>query len=40
MEKQGKEQFIKQNEGTPTFGIGHLELIISPIVSNVDPHGI
>ena len=36
MKKQGKKQFLKQNEGSPTFGIGHCKLSISPIVSNGD----
>ena len=31
---KGKKQFIRQNERTPTFSIGHRELIISLIVSN------
>ena len=40
MERQGKKQFIKQNEGTPIFSTGHCELIISSTESNGDPHGL
>ena len=43
MEEDGKTRgklFIKQNEGTSTFGIGHCGLIIFPIVYNGDPHGL
>ena len=43
MEEDGKtreKQFIKQNEGTSSFGIGQCELIIFIIVYNGDPHGL
>ena len=38
--KPKKNQFIKQKEVTCTFGIGLRELIIYPIYSNGDPHGL
>ena len=43
MEEDGKNKgklFIKQNEGTSTFGIGHCGLIIFPKVYSGDPHGL